>query len=152
MPTPRALLNAPSGDTLKGKRDRAILAVFLFHAVRRGELCALKVKHFSERRRVKHFSIYGKGSKIRYIPAHPRATALLEDYLDASGHRGDKDGALFRAVAPNVRTLRLSAGSVYRNVVMHYCKRLGIWAKGLGPHALRATSATSALLNGADTR
>ena len=33
---------------------------------------------------------------------------------------------------------------------MHYCKRLGIAAKGLGPHALRATSATSALLNGSD--
>lgn len=31
----RALLNAPPADTLKGKRDRAILAVLLFHALRR---------------------------------------------------------------------------------------------------------------------
>jgi site-specific recombinase XerD len=38
-----ALLDAPSPDTLKGKRDRAILAVFLFHAVRRAELCDLLV-------------------------------------------------------------------------------------------------------------
>jgi integrase/recombinase XerD len=106
------------------------------------------VKDYSERRGVKHFCIHGKG-KIRYIPAHPSAIQLLEEYLDATGHRGDAGGALFRSVAPN-RTnnaKRLSAGSVYRNVVMHYCNRLGIAAEGLGPHALRATSATSALLN-----
>ena len=41
----RALLDAPRADTLKGKRDRAILAVLLFHALRRvraqsGRLCA----------------------------------------------------------------------------------------------------------------
>lgn len=147
-----ALLTAPPPHTLKGKRDRAILAVFLFHAVRRAELCSLRVKDYSERRGVKTLCIHGKGLKIRYIPVHPRAIQLLEEYLDAGGHRGDVRGALFRAIAPNLkeRSKRLSEGSVYRNVVMHYCKRLGIAAEGLGPHALRATSATSALENGAD--
>ena len=43
----RALLATPSGDTLKGKRDRAILAVLLFHALRREELTKLCVKDFS---------------------------------------------------------------------------------------------------------
>jgi site-specific recombinase XerD len=147
-----ALLNAPPPLTLKGKRDRAILAVFLFHAVRRAELCSLRVKDYSERRGVKHLCVHGKGGKIRYIPAHPRALQLLEEYLDAAGHRGDAGGPLFRSVAPNHKGQgkRLSAGSVYRNVVMHYCKRLGIAAEGLGPHALRATSATNALANGSD--
>lgn len=147
-----ALLSAPPLQTLKGKRDRAILAVFLFHAVRRAELCSIRVKDYSERRGVKHLCIHGKGGKIRYIPAHPRAIEFLEEYLDAAGHRADASGALFRSVAPNNRSQakRLSTGSVYRNVVMHYCKRLGIAAEGLGPHALRATSATSALSNGAD--
>ena len=147
-----ALLNAPRPETLKGKRDRAILAVLLYHALRRAELCSLRVKDYSERRGVKHFCVHGKGGKIRYIPAHARAAQLLEEYLDAAGHRVEKDGALFRSVAPHRRSgsKRLSEGSVYRNVVMHYCKRLGISAEGLGPHALRATSATSALINGAD--
>jgi len=63
-----ALLSAPPLYTLKGKRDRAILAVFLFHAVRRAELCSLRVKDYSERRGVKHFCVHGKGGKIRYIP------------------------------------------------------------------------------------
>ncbi len=120
-----ALLNAPRLDTLKGKRDRAILAVFLFHAVRRAELCSLRVKDYSERRGVKHLCVHGKGSKIRYIPAHPRAIQLLEKNLDAAGHLSDAGGALFRSVALNLNLKSqakcLSAGSVYRNVVMHYC-------------------------------
>ncbi|MCP5090990.1 MAG: site-specific integrase, partial [Gammaproteobacteria bacterium] len=37
----RALLSAPPADTLKGKRDRAILATLFFHALRRQELCDL---------------------------------------------------------------------------------------------------------------
>lgn len=147
-----ALLDAPPRHTLKGMRDRAILAVFLFHAVRRAELCALRVKDYSEREGIKHLTIHGKGGKIRYIPAHPRAIRLLEEYLDAAGHRVEAGSPLFRAVAANIKHPKrsLNPGSVYRNVVMHYCKRLGITAEGLGPHALRATSATNALSNGSD--
>ena len=40
----RQLLEAPPADTLKGKRDRAILAVLLYHGIRRSELCGLRVK------------------------------------------------------------------------------------------------------------
>jgi site-specific recombinase XerD len=38
----RVLLDTPPADTLKGKRDRAILSVLLYHGFRRGELCSLK--------------------------------------------------------------------------------------------------------------
>jgi hypothetical protein len=33
------LLDAPEADTIKSKRDRAILSTLLFHALRREELC-----------------------------------------------------------------------------------------------------------------
>jgi site-specific recombinase XerD len=39
----RALLEAPPENTLKGKRDRAILATFLHHGLRCEELCGLRV-------------------------------------------------------------------------------------------------------------
>ena len=45
----RKLLDAPSDDTIKSKRDRAILSTLLFHALRREELCKLKVRDFSAR-------------------------------------------------------------------------------------------------------
>ena len=42
----RQLLDAPEGVSVKGKRDRVILATLLYHALRRDELCQLKVKDF----------------------------------------------------------------------------------------------------------
>ena len=47
----RLLLAAPAGDTLKAKRDRAILATLLYHGLRRDELCKLKVKDVHQERR-----------------------------------------------------------------------------------------------------
>lgn len=47
----RVLLAAPNHDTVKGKRDRAILATLLYHALRREELCRLKVKDAQQVRR-----------------------------------------------------------------------------------------------------
>ena len=44
----RALLDAPDATTLKGKRDRAILATLLYHALRRDELCKLRVKDYKQ--------------------------------------------------------------------------------------------------------
>ncbi len=46
----RRLLEAPHPDTLKGKRDRAMLAVFLYHGLRREELCRLEVRDYHQRR------------------------------------------------------------------------------------------------------
>ena len=147
-----SLLEAPSRDTLKGIRDRAILAVLLFHAMRRAELCGVRVRDYGDREGIKHLTVHGKGGKIRFIPAHPRAIRLIEEYLDAAGHRSESEAPLFRSVAGNRAGTkqRLNPGSIYRNVVMYYCKRLGISMELLGPHALRATSATNALSNGSD--
>jgi integrase len=39
-------LAAPADDTIKGKRDRAILATLLYHGLRREELCKLRVRDF----------------------------------------------------------------------------------------------------------
>lgn len=67
------LLAAPEGDSLKAKRDRAILSAYLFHALRRSELAGLLVKSLAERRGVPHLTVMGKGSKTRYVPVHPAA-------------------------------------------------------------------------------
>ena len=62
----RQLLGAPRADTLKGKRDRAILAVLLFHALRRAEVSALRVEDYAPRRGIMTLCVHGKGGKIRY--------------------------------------------------------------------------------------
>lgn len=148
----KQLLATPDADTLKGKRDRAILAVLLFHALRRAELCSLKVGDYAIRRGVQMLAVYGKGSKIRYIPAHPQAVALIEDYLDRAGHRTDLAGALFRPVknARGNKEKHLSGTALYTDIVKHHAKAAAIPFEAIRPHALRATAATNALEHGAD--
>lgn len=150
----RQLLEAPPADTLKGKRDRAILSVLLYHALRREELTKLLVKDFGqERRGVSHLRVLGKGGKLRYIPAHPSTLRLVAEYLEAAGHGLDLDGPLFRPVR-NRRTgntaTALTPGGVYSEVVVRYMEQVGITGENMGPHALRATAATSALEHNAD--
>src|SRR5208337_2400782 len=146
----RKLLDAPQENTIKSKRDRAILSTLLFHALRREELCKLNVRDFRHARKgVPHLKVSGKGGKTRYLPLHPGTNALIHDYLDAAGHGLDESGALFRPIRNN-RTGRLeraiTADGVYR-LVRAYSAELGF---EIGAHALRATAATNALDHQAD--
>ncbi len=148
----KRLLGAPDGATLKGKRDRAILAVLLYHALRRAELCSVCVEDYALRRGVPTLAVHGKGGKIRYLPVHPAAVRLIENYLDASGQRTDTKGALFRPVKSRTGNLEsaLSGTAIYGSIVKHYAAAAGIPLAGIRPHGLRATAATNALENGAD--
>jgi integrase/recombinase XerD len=97
----RQLMNLPTEKTLKGFRDRAMLATLLYHGLRREELCRLRVKDIHSRRGVPHLRVHGKGSKTRYLPLHAGAHELLNDYLDEAHHAADTEGALFRPVSNN---------------------------------------------------
>jgi integrase/recombinase XerD len=141
----RGLLEAPRNVPLKGKRDRAILATLLYHALRHEELCKLLVKDFKhERRGVAHLKVSGKGAKIRYIPLHPAAGSLILEYLEELGHGTDLHGPLFRPIRNNrTGTLHtaITADMVYK-LVRSYSAALEF---KIGAHALRATAATNAL-------
>jgi integrase/recombinase XerD len=145
----RKLLDAPNGDSLRTKRDRAILATLLYHALRREELCKLKIKDFKhERRGVPHLKVSGKGGKTRYVPLHPAAGGLVHEYLELAGHGADDTGALFRPVSNNTNGLDkgITADGIYK-IVRAYSGQLGF---EIGVHSLRATAATNALDHQAD--
>ncbi|MGD0505684.1 MAG: tyrosine-type recombinase/integrase [Steroidobacteraceae bacterium] len=145
----RHLLKLPAGDDLKARRDRALLSLLLHHGLRREELAQLTVHDIHLRRGVPHLRIHGKGGKLRHIPLHPGTQGLLVDYLEASGHAGDKTAALFRPIRNN-RTgelgRALSTDGIYK-LVRGYAQKLGVT---IGAHALRATAATNALEHEAD--
>ena len=156
----RRLLDAPPLDTIKGVRDRAILATLLYHGIRREELCRLRLKDMQSREGVMHFRVRGKRDKIRFVPMHPMVLRLIGEYLQAGklgggdGHK-DLEEALFRPVVNN-RTgdlnRHLDPGSIYRNIVMKYAKATGISGEAIGVcvHSMRATAATNALSHEAD--
>jgi site-specific recombinase XerD len=145
----RYLLKLPVGNGLQQLRDRALLSILFYHGLRREEVCSLTVSSIHQRRGVPYLRVHGKGGKIRYIPLHPGSHELLLDYLEASGHAQDKEGALFRPIRNN-RTgtidRALSPDGVYK-IMRGYSAELGTPS---GPHVARATAATNALDNGAD--
>ena len=148
----KLLLQAPKGEDLKAVRDRAIISVYLFHALRRSELASLKVGSLQERRGVPHFRVAGKGSKIRFVPVHPAALSAIDSYLQLAGHGEEKRRALFRPVRNN-RTGSLEkpiTGDGIYKMVKRYALEAGVHVDGLCLHALRATAATNALEHEAD--
>jgi integrase/recombinase XerD len=149
----RALLEVPNTKKLIGKRDKAILSVLLFHALRRDELCKLHLKSIHERRGVAHLEVHGKGGKIRNVPLHPLTHALIKDYLAHAPHGTDAQGALFRPIINNQTgdlKKSLSTDRILK-IVKAYGLQIGITNMDrFAPHALRATAATNALENSAD--
>lgn len=148
----RALLAAPEGPSLKAKRDRAILSILFYHALRRDELCKLMVKDVHERRGVKHLRVHGKGSKLRHLPLHPASQERIEEYLQAAGHGALPSAPLFKPVRNNRRgttDTALTTDGVYQ-LILFYGKNAGITVSRFGPHSARATAATNALDAGAD--
>jgi site-specific recombinase XerD len=146
----KALLDAPDPTTLKGQRDRAILAVLLYHGLRREEAARLYIDDIQERRGIKHLRIHGKGGKLRYLPLHPVAAERLHTYLHASGHHVEQVRApLFSPLRGPNTGVGISGAGIY-TLVGAYAKAADIEVAGLGVHGLRATAATNALEHEAD--
>jgi site-specific recombinase XerC len=92
----RRLWQAPGANTLKGKRDRAILAVLLGCGLRRRELADLDFRHLQQRG--EHWAIVdlvGKGGHIRTVPVPSCVKATVDDWVAAAELESDK---LFRCV------------------------------------------------------
>ena len=63
------LINAPNMETLKGKRDRALLAVLIGCGLRREETARLMLEHVQQRdARWVIVDMKGKGGRIRTVP------------------------------------------------------------------------------------
>lgn len=144
----KTLLEAPDPASIKGKRDRAVLAVLLYLGLRREEAARLMVQDIQERRGIKHLRVHGKGGKIRYLPLHPVVLERIHTYLEASGPR-EMGSPLFLPLRGRHTGYGLSANGIY-DLVGRYARAAGIKVDGLGVHGLRATAATNALEHEAD--
>jgi len=81
-----ALWQAPDSHRLKGKRDRALLALLLACGLRRHESVALRLDHLQQRE--EHWAIVdlvGKGGHVRTVPVPDWVRNELDDWLIAAG-------------------------------------------------------------------
>ena len=92
----RSFWQTPDPDTLKGKRDRAILAILLGCGLRRRKLADLDFTHLQ--RREEHWAtvdLVGKGGHIRTVPVPDWVKTIVDEWIHAAGLNA---GKLFRCV------------------------------------------------------
>ena len=134
----KALLEAPNPGSVRGKRDRAILALLLGCGLRRSELVHLTVENVQQREdRWVIVDLVGKGGHIRTVPIPAWVKSAIDRWLVAANIRS---GRLFRCVS--------KTGSVWGPgitekvvwvVVREFAKTVNL--DKLAPHDLRRTCA-----------
>ena len=134
----RALWRSPDAETLKGKRDRAIIAVLLGCGLRRRELADLTFDHLQ--RREDHWAIVdliGKGGHVRTVPVPDWVKQFLDDWFTAAQL---STGKLFRCIC---RSEKAWGDGMTEKVVWHVVKAYAkiLEMPKLAPHDLRRSCA-----------
>ena len=132
------VLKQTGGDTMRAKRDYAMLAMLFGCGFRRSELVGLQLDDIQMRQG--HWAVVdlvGKGGHIRTVPIPSWVKAALDQWTEAAGIT---EGRIFRAVA---RTGKIWGDGISQNVVWYVvrscCQRTGL--DHIAPHDLRRTCA-----------
>ena len=132
----QTLLRAPDAESLKGRRDRAILGVMLACGLRRSEVADLTVQHFQQRE--EHWVIadlIGKAAHIRTVPVPGWVKATIDGWMAAAGITA---GPLFRCIS---RWGTIWGEGITEKVIWHVVKESAAQAgiAKLSPHDCRRT-------------
>jgi site-specific recombinase XerD len=132
------VLKHACGDSMRAKRDYAMLAMLFGCGFRRSELVGLELDEIQMRQG--HWAVVdliGKGGHIRTVPIPEWVKAALDQWIRAARVT---DGRIFRAVA---RAGKVWGEGISQNVVWYVvrscCRRAGL--ERIAPHDLRRTCA-----------
>lgn len=141
------LLSLPD-DSVKGRRDKAILEVLYATGIRVSELVDVKVSDVNIR--MGFISCMGQRSKARIIPLGRPARAALEEYIydvrKALVRSNTDDGTLF----VNYHGEKLTRQGLWK-IIKDYAKKADIENK-ITPQTLRNSFAVHMVQNGADLK
>jgi site-specific recombinase XerC len=132
------LINAPNAATLKGKRDRAILAIMVGCGLRRSEVSDLTFNHVAQREgRWVILDLIGKGGRRRTVPAPSWVKVAIDLWAAAAGISA---GPVFR---PLNNRHELTGERLLPQNIMEAVSRYGtqIGVAKLAPHDLRRSFA-----------
>jgi integrase len=141
------LLAVVDRNSLRGKRNYAILATLAGCGLRRGELLTLRVDAIVRREeRWVIADLMGKAGHMRTVPVPAWVKAAIDEWTQASGIR---EGAIFRAIDKTGRVWGkgMSAKALWQ-VVRDVASEAGITK--LAPHDLRRTCARLCHLAGGE--
>ena len=144
----RKLLESIDTGALAGLRDRALLSVMLYSFARVSAVLGMRRQDYFGQGSRSWLRLHEKGGKRHDVPAHHRAAAVLDAYVEAGGLKAPQV-ALFQTVDPAGR--RLTGRALDRRLVLAMIKRRAA-AAGLPPstccHTFRATGITAYLSHG----
>src|SRR5450759_3732934 len=143
----RTLLAEQQVNSLRSKRDRAILALLIGCGLRRAELVGLGMEDFQIREaRCVIADLVGKGKHIRTVPVPLWAKRAVVEWTAAAGING---GAIFRRVSrlDKIWGDRITPKAIW-HVVKAAAKRAEI--ENLALHDLRRTCARLCYLAGGE--
>lgn len=132
------LINAPDITTLKGRRDRALLAVLIGCGLRREETALLTLEHIQQRdARWTIVDMKGKGGRVRTVPMPSWTRAAIDEWTSTAGFSA---GRVFRPVNKGDRLCgdSMTAQSIFETV-KKYAAEIGV--REIAPHDLRRTFA-----------
>ena len=132
------LLSAPDTTTMKGQRDRAMLALLLGCGLRRSEIATLTFAHIQSRDgRWCIVDLVGKHGRVRTTPVPTWVKVAVDAWTLAAGIG---DGRIFRPVNRGDRVAGERMGEkVVWQMLQEYAKAVGL--TGIAPHDLRRTCA-----------
>ena len=139
------LITAPEGNSLKEKRDRAVLETLYSSGIRVSELVGIDIEDADFISGV--IKVLGKGRKERLAPIGEKAVSAIRKYIEG---RDDKGWGSKKALFLNKSGERITDRSI-RRIVDKYIKVLST-REGISPHTLRHSFATHLLNAGADLR
>ena len=132
------VLKCARGNSMRAKRDYAMLALLFGCGFRRSELVGLELDEIQMRQG--HWAVVdliGKGGHIRTVPIPQWVKAALDEWVVAARVT---EGRIFRAVA---RAGKVWGKGISQNVVWYVvkgcCQRAGL--EHIAPHDLRRTCA-----------
>ena len=144
----RKLLETIDTGSMAGFRDRALLSVMLYSFARVSAVLGMRRQDYFGQGSRGWLRLDEKGGKRHDVPAHHRAAAALDEYVEVAGLEEPK-AKLFQSVDPAGH--RLTGRALQRRVVLAMIKRRAE-AAGLPPstccHTFRATGITAYLSNG----
>lgn len=131
-------------ETLKGKRDYAILRLLWDNALRRNEVVMLDVGDFDPTAGTLLIQGKGKGKQKILIKLTAAAIAAISEYLIADSRKTKLNEPLFQSCAYRRSQNKRLSGEAIRKLVDDFCNQAGI-TKKMSPHRVRHSSITTAL-------
>lgn len=144
----KSLLAAIEGDSLKSRRDKAIISTMLYTFARVGAVVQIKREDYYQMNKRFYLRLLEKGGKEHLLPVHHLAEETLDSYLSVANIKNGE--FIFQGIQGKGRKLSgkaLSRANVF-DLIKNYAVKAGLNPKLVCCHSMRATGITTFLKNG----